>query len=221
MKSRILKNKLVGTEPITKIGEKSNAAFFLAVAMAAVLGAGLLIYLKFSDFGSSKIEVDRVVERRDTRAVDAIQSKLPTARDSMLVPDKNSLKGRWVTQFAENSIAEITFGDSSFQIIYTRDPQGRARKYSRGQYSYDVENGTLNLVPIRTMGAPDPVSGVFYKILTMRPYTFKLLKQAGNNALHFVALEQDVLAKAVHPLFLFADYSGAPVLEFSPVQNSQ
>ncbi len=219
MKSKTMKKKMVNAHPEPTSEPAYGRAVFVAVAFAAVFAAGILTYLKISHYKEKEsIRTENVPSASAVAVKDAIDSKLPEPKKNMARPSLKELKGTWLTNFGNNSIAEVTLGDKVFEIIFTQDAQGRQRKFSRGVFYYDPSLGMLSLRPDRKMGEPAKIPGVTYKVLTMRPFTFHVLKEAGSYDLHFTALEDDVIAKRFHPLFLYADYAGAPVLKFSPTE---
>ncbi len=152
---------------------------------------------------------------------DKVQAKLPALKNEMTAPKENELIGKWVTKFGASSIAEITLVSGKFELIYTDDPQGRARKYSKGNYKYDEKVGKITLYPSKAAGAPKPISGVAYKIMTLRHYDIFISRKSGEQDIYFTAPDFQIISKNFHPLFLYADYAGAPVLKFSPVQASK
>ncbi len=219
MKSKTMKQKMVKSKPSAMQDPSYGRAAFVAVAFAAVFAAGILVYLKVSHYKETEsIKTEAALSDSELRAKKAINAKLPMLKQNMVRPSLEEIKGQWFTVFHGHSIAEVTLGDAVFEIIYTPDAQGRQRKYSRGVYYYDPKLGMLSLRPDRKMGEPAEIPGVRYKVLTMRPFTFYVLKEAESYDLHFTALEEDVAAKQFHPLFLYADYAGAPVLKFSPTE---
>lgn len=219
MKSKTMKNKMPKHQPKKRVEPGFSGALLIAIVLAVLSASGILVYLKLSYWGKfQESKSVSVVSEKKMKIKDAINEKLPVKKRNMSRPSLEELKGKWFTVFNENAIAEITLGDKVFEIIFTQDAQGRERKYSRGIYYYDPKLGMLSLRPDRRMGEPEEIEGVRYKVLTARPFTFYVLREPGSRDLHFTALEEDVTAKQFHPLFLYADYSGAPVLKFSPTE---
>lgn len=219
MKSKTMKKKMVqSAKPETAEPHYGRAAY-VAVAFAAIFAASILVYLKVSHYKEkARIKAEAIYANPNAQVREAINAKLPEPKKNMARPTMEELRGKWFTSFGRNSVAEITLGDRVFEIIVTQDAQGRLRKYSRGVYYYDPKLGMLSLKHDRKMGEPREIPGVTYKILTTRPFTFFVLKESGSRHLHFTALEEDVSAKQFHPLFLYADPVGAPVLKFSPTE---
>lgn len=219
MKAKMMKKPMGGTDAGSVLGQSRSGAFLLMVAFAAVFASGVLIYLKVSHFREGETIIQKPLpSAAEVRVREAIQAKLPVGKNSMYIPDTRALEGRWYSRFAQDLVAEITLGAGAFEIVFTQDPQGRLRKYSRGIYEYDSKVGVLTLKPLKQAGAPVQIKGVSYKVLTMRPFDFYVLKQPGSPDLHLIAPERDVPGKSFHPLFLYADYAGAPVLKFSPTE---
>lgn len=219
MKSKTMKNKMPKHQPKKRAEPGFGGAFLIAVVLAAITAAGVLVYFKLSYFGI--INQDKkipVVSAKQNKIKAAINAKLPSSKEQMARPALEEIKGKWFTTFQQHSIAQLTLGDRVFEIIYTQDEQGRERKYSRGIYYYDPKLGMLSLRPDSRMGEPAEIEGVRYKVLTSRPYTFYVLKEPGSHDLHLVAPEDKVQVMDTHPLFQYADYSGAPVLKFTPIE---
>ncbi len=224
MKDKLLKND----NRILTGDDKTQGALFAAIAFAALLSVAILLYVKFSHFGEDADNVDAVQViggeapmPTQERIKQDIQAKLPIEKQDMVTPKLSEIRGKWFTTFNEHSIAEITIADGQFELIYTQDPQGRARRYSRGNIKYNEKNGYIRLYPSKEAGPPKPIRGVTYKVMTMRYYDIQLFKNPKEADLYFVAPQYQVLSKRFHPLFLHADFSGAPVLKFSPVQVGQ
>ncbi len=146
-----------------------------------------------------------------------MQAKLPSNKDDMIPPNASEIIGKWFSKFGKDSIAEITFINGRFELIYTDDPQGWFRKYSKGTYKYYEDSGKITLYPSNEFGKPKAIPGVSYKIMTLRHYDMFLLKQPNGRDIYFSAPETQLVSKNYHPLFLYTDYSGAPVLKFSPL----
>lgn len=206
-------------QPKKRVEPGFSGALLIAIVLGALSAAGILVYLKIAYWGKFHESPQvAVVSEKKKQINDAINAKLPSDKNNMDRPSLEQIKGKWFTAFNENAIAEITLGDKVFEIIFTQDSQGRERKYSRGIYYYDPKIGMLSLRPDRRMGEPTKIQGVRYKVLTARSFNFYVLREPGSRDLHFTALEEDVTAKKFHPLFLYADYAGAPVLKFSPTE---
>lgn len=196
---------------------KKNGAFFLAMGVAALFTIGALVYLEFTPEAKKQRAVNVTPESKSIEMAKKIDAKLPTSQSDMSIPQINTLQGRWVTRFNEASIAELTLEDGAFEIIYTDDPRGARRKYSRGNYEYDGASGRLTLLPSRQAGQPEAIQGVTYRVLTMRAYDFMVVKKNGGDSIYLIAPKADLATKRFHPLFAYADYTGAPVLQFAPV----
>ncbi len=185
-----------------------------------VIAAALMAFFIFGYLNISKTtDVETNIKTAMQRSIEAkIQAKLPVPKDEMVIPSADGIAGKWSTKFGGSSIAEITLVNGRFELIYTNDPQGRARKYSKGNYKYDASTGRITLYPSKKAGTPKPIAGVSYKIMTLRHYDIFISKKSGEDGLYFTAPEAQIVAKNFHPLFLYADYEGAPVLKFSPVK---
>ncbi len=202
-----------------RFNSKSRSVLFFAIGFSALLTIIIIGYIKLSGMEDKVVEIIPVSNERQIKIQEQIQAKLPIQEDKMIPPPIGELKGRWFTTFGTSSIAEITIAaNNQFELIYTSDPQGRARKYSKGSYKYDEKSGKITLYPSKKAGKPKAIKGVSYRILTMRHYDIFISKNPGEHDLYFTAPKHDIISKNFHPLFLYADYSGAPVLKFSPVQ---
>ncbi|MGH1404300.1 MAG: hypothetical protein ACRBDL_08650 [Alphaproteobacteria bacterium] len=224
MKDKLLKND----NRVLTGDDKTQGAVFLAIAFAALVSVAILLYVRFNHFGEGSGDADSAITIESEvhiptqeRIKRDIEAKLPGSQQDMVHPTLAEINGKWFATFKEHSIAEITIEDGQFELIYTQDPQGRARRYSRGKIKYTEKTGYIRLYPSKEAGAPKPIRGVTYKPLTMRYYDIQLFKKAGESDLYFIAPQYQVLTKRFHPLFLYADFSGAPVLQFSPVQLGQ
>ncbi len=203
------------------MSNKSSIAFFAFVSFAAITSVLIIGYLRFSDDNKSILEVPTIhIDSTKDKIKKDIQSKLPAVRQEMFHPSENSLKGKWFAKIGKEGIAEITFDGNNFELVYMQSPRASLRKFSKGTYKYSALNGILELQPMRGAKPALQMQGVKYKILTMRKFKIVLLKKKDNPSLYFSAQEHDVIGKTYHPIFMYNDYSGAPVLEFMPVNTS-
>jgi len=215
----MLKNKILMPNHKKRKGEAASSAVFLAVALVALVIICVFVYvLLFGRDQDMVVTPQAAPSEAMIKATAAINKKLPQEQEKMGSVDAGVFKGRWVSMMGQNKIAELVFAGDQFEIIYTADPQGRMRKYSRGRFTYNPKKGVLNLRPSRADGEPAPIRGVTYSVLTMRAFDVEVKRQNGDDALYFIAEKETVLSKRVHPLFLYADYTGAPVLKFSKAQ---
>lgn len=213
--------KFFKSEDGNPLDKKWNRALFMAIAFAAVVTSVVLLYVYFSEKREEqphKVAVNTAAPAHIS-AADKIQEKLPQAKNQMMIPVTDLLTGKWFTTFGASSIAEITFSDDTYEIIYTDDPQGALRKYSRGFFKYEPKTGKLSLYASKDSGEPEVIPGVVYDVLTLRHYDVYLKQKADAPDLYFIAPEYTVATKTFHPLFLYADYTGAPVLKFSPTKT--
>lgn len=217
MRDKKIKNEAI----IHKPNEKAQAAIFLSMAVAAILSLVILLYLKISDTGADQSlngsEVTQVLNMEE-KASAAIQEKLPMPRNEMVVPNDDAIQGKWFTTFGDHGVIEIWFGGGKYELVSTTDPQGRYRRYSKGNYRLREKDGQVSLFPSSAEGAPKKIAGVAYQSMSMRNYDIYLKINPGAGELYFMAPEYQVRTKSFHPIFLFSDYTGAPVLKFSPVQ---
>jgi len=213
-----MKIKRVKTDKKTQASEKSSATLFAFVAFAAITSVLILGYLRFSDSGKAIVAVKTIhIDSAKEKIKQEMQAKLPVIRKEMYHPSENSLKGRWFAKIGKEGIAEITLDGKNFELIYVQSPRSVTRKFSKGVYKYNTLSGVLELQPRRGEEPSLQSKGVRYKILTMRKFQIVILKKKDNPILYFSAQEHDVPAKTYHPIFLYDDYAGAPVLEFMPV----
>lgn len=214
-----MKSKRIKKDTQNQVGAKSNAAFFAFITFAAVISVLILGYLRFSDTGKAVIEVEGKksdVVRAQDKIKDGIQAKLPETRAEMFYPSANSIEGRWYAKIGESGIAEIDLDGENFELVYVQTPQDRIRKFSKGTYKYSALTGNLELSP-KGGETPREIKGVGYQILTMRNFKIQILKKKDDPKLYYTAHEYDVPGKTYHPIFLYDDYAGSPVLEFNPV----
>lgn len=222
-----MKEKRLNPQGKNNIGSKTEGALFLAMSFFALLTLGLLGYLKFSGMDQPPV-FDLVVVQEEvasqtdlTPMQEKMQAKLPAPRDVMVAPSRGALQGKWVSLFEHGGIVNLSFSGDKFEIIYMQSLKSAVRKYSRGSYQYNEETGKITLFPSKDAGMPALVAGVYYKILTMRHYDIFILKMVDDVSLYFVAPEAEIPQKNYYPLFSYADYDGAPVLQFFPMQIQQ
>lgn len=193
----------------------------LAFGISAVLGVGIYASLKYLKKNESHVSIDVAqdgIEQAIIRDKQVLAQKLPKNVQNMSYPSFESIKGNWKISFGSSGVAVIFLADNLFQLTVTTDPKGAVRQYSRGNLVYEQSTGKLSLIPSTDVGAPDPVKGVTYKVLTMRPYDIYISQEKRDPSLYFIAPQKDVAGKTYHPLFLQADYSGAPVLKWQRIQ---
>ena len=212
-----MKEKLLKTSSQNKFDTVSNGALFVAIGCAALLTLIVLGYLKFTGLEHKVVQRDAPANKMEIMIKEEIQAKLPAPKSKMFAPKLDEITGRWLVTFGKKSMAELVLVNQKFELIYTDDPQGRYRKYSKGDYKYDERNGKITLYPSKAAGMPKAIRGVKYKIMTLRHYDIFIYKKNDDHNLYFLAPEYQVISKSFHPLFLYADYMGAPVLTFSPV----
>lgn len=205
------------------ICSKTEGALFLAMSFFALLSIGILGYLKISELDKSPASIlpaSNVVPSLSPMQK-KIQDKLPVPRGDMVAPIIDVLQGKWVSLFEHGGIVNLSLFDDRYEIVYMQSVNAAVRKYSKGRYSYDGKNGKITLYPMKDVGTPAPVAGVSYKILTMRHYDIYISKLVDDVSLYFIAPESSIAQKNYYPLFSYADYGGAPVLQFSPMQVKQ
>ncbi|MGH1378869.1 MAG: hypothetical protein ACRBB3_08615 [Alphaproteobacteria bacterium] len=207
------------------ICSKTEGALFLAMSFFALLSIGVLGYIKVSELDKSSVSIlpTSNITKPESKIVltpiqQKIQDKLPVVRGDMVVPDIGALQGSWVSLFQHGGVVNLSLFGESYEIVHMKDIKSSIREYSKGRYSYDANSGKITLSPVKEMGAPDPVKGVSYKVLTMRKYDIFVSKVSDDVSLYFIAPEELIPQKNYHPLFSYADYDGAPVLQFSPTK---
>lgn len=222
-----MKEERLSPQRKNDIGTKTEGALFLAMSFFALLTVGILGYLKYSGMDQPPVLASAVVQEEIapqavlTPMQVKIQAKLPASRDVMVAPTADVLQGKWVSLFVHGGLVNLSFSGGSFEIIHMQALDSAVRKYSRGSYKYNEETGKITLYPSKDAGMPAPVAGVYYKILTMRPYDIFIAKMVEDVSLYFIAPEEKIISKDYYPLFSYADYGGAPVLQFFPMQTQQ
>lgn len=213
-----MKNKRFKQDPKKQIGAKSNTTLFIFVTFAAILSVLILGYIRFFGNGDVVIEVEQKSPLRVAQLIqNGIEEKLPQAQSDMFHPSEQAISGRWYSRVGSEGIAEITFTGDGFELVYVPTAQSFLRKYAKGKFTYDQETGLLGLLPVKGEKPNANIEGVKYKILTMRRFHMVVSQKTGDPALYLVARDRDIPGKNYHPLFLYDDYAGAPVLRFSPV----
>ena len=222
-----MKEERLSPQRKNKIGAKTEGALFLAMSFFALLTVGILGYLRYSGmdqspvFASAVVQEEAVLQVALTPMQEKVQAKLPAPRDVMVAPSKDALQGKWVSLFVHGGVVNLSFSGDRFEMIYMQTLDSAVRKYSRGSYKYNEETGKITLYPSKDAGMPAPVAGVYYKILTMRPYDIFITKMVEDVSLYLIAPEEKIITKNYYPLFSYADYDGAPVLQFFPMQVQQ
>lgn len=193
----------------------------LALGVSAVLGVGIYASLKYFKTSESRVSVSAsqdAIEQAIIRDKQVLAQKLPKNAQNMAHPAFSQLKGSWKVSFGSSGVSVLFLADNLFQLTVTTDPRGAVRQYSRGNVIYEQETGKLSLIPSTQVGIPAPAKGVTYKVLTLRAYDVYVSQEKGDPSLYFIAPQKDVAGKTYHPLFLQADYSGAPVLKWQRIQ---
>lgn len=133
-------------------------------------------------------------------------------------PLKKEIMGRWTTQFS-GGMVELVLADLTFQIVHVSDIEGRYRKYSRGYYTYSETTGILKLQPSEKVGAPDPIPGVQYNVLTMRTFDISVRKKHSEPYIFWFPTAEQIPSQRMHPLFLYMGIKDVPVLRWSNAQK--
>lgn len=217
------KQKKKNAEQYIKPVNKSDISgiMILALGVSAVLGVGIyatLKHFKNQEIQSGEINMQDGIEQAIVRDKQVLAQKLPKNSQDMTHPDFNEIKGSWKLSFGTSGVAVIFIADNFFQLTVTTDSKGAVRQYSRGKVSYQLDTGKLSLIPTNDVGKPDSVKGVTYQIFTMRPYDVFVSREKNDPLLYFIAPQSDVAGKTFHPLFLYADYAGAPVLKWQRIE---
>ncbi len=202
----------------------NRTIIYLTLGLAALLTLAILGYKSFSNTEQPNRPATKTREKPESSQAamqKKIQAKLPNQKNKMVIPAKNELQGKWHTTFNQTARANLTITEKNFELIYTDDPKTRKRKYSRGFYKYNEKTGEITLYPSKKYGKPAPIPGVTYKILTTRHFNIFISKEQESSTLYLTAPEHEIISKSFHPLFLYADYTGAPVLKFSPIQKTK
>ncbi|GJL85456.1 MAG: hypothetical protein DHS20C02_12310 [Micavibrio sp.] len=186
----------------------------LAMGVAAVIGVGYLAYARFGGGEQEKVDVAATEQHatapNQNKTVAAKPDSLPS-KSKLKTPKERDLAGSWQADFGANK-AFLQISEGAFQLIYVRGKSGQTRKYSRGSYTYDADQGVLVLKPNRSLGKPDPVKGVRYKALTMRDYGVTVYKGKRNGALYWKPnVVMQGKKRKMHPLFKLTDREEAAI----------
>ncbi len=187
----------------------------LAIGVAAFLGVG---YLAFAKWGKGPEDVAANEASADEAApvcVNCGSGKLlkpaqPLPSKGRLArPKEGDLAGSWQADFGVSK-AFIQISKGAFELIYTDDPRGRNRRYSRGRYDYDPKTGVLILKPKGDLGKPSG-AGIIYNILTMRQYGVDVFKDKRSGALYWKPAAIEDHNDQTHPLFLYTNRKEATI----------
>ncbi len=196
----------------------------LAVGVAAVIGVGYLAYARFgggeqeqSDIAASEQQSEqqdaepneKVAAVRKSGKESTAPESLPSKR-KLATPKEKELTGSWQADFGSTK-AFLQMSDGAFQLIYVTNDSGSLRKYARGRYTYDADQGALVLLPKRSSGKPVPVKGVRYKILTMRDYAILVFREKRSGALYWKPGSLEERDDHIHPLFFLTDREEATI----------
>lgn len=235
-----MKNKNHQVKPKEKIATTPNMAFFFAVGFAAFASVILFSYVYFTNNEHASQSVVKVNSARQVAApqvaANDVQTPgdaaveetavisdpvLPSPRSDMVAPAADLLQGFWVFQVHEKSVAELSISGDQYQLIYADQSEVPIRKFSRGSISYDEQSGRLTLRHDSAAGAPEPMRGVQYEILTTRIFDMDVLKAQEGDEIYLLAPQEHIASKSLHPLFLFANYNGPYILKLSPLEPKQ
>lgn len=227
-----MKNKLLKVDSEKQVGAKTNAAFFVFVAFAAICSVCILGYLRFSDSGDAVIQVapkpwqgatqenpsaSTTEVAQKSLGVESVSNDLLKKDEEVLYPALNFIKGKWLTSIAETGIAELSLMDKEFELVYMASPNSAVQKYVKGTYEYDALTGHLGLYPQRDVKLSQPVEGVTYKVLTLRKYLMVVTYNKGERDIKLSAHERDIPGKSYHPLFVYNNLGRDPSLTFTPL----
>ncbi len=233
-----MKSKNHQVKPKEKIATTPNMTLLFAMGFAAIASVILFGYVYITNHEHASQSVVTVkgvkgaqapIETTDTSIVsdpeneiiENLASKLPQPKSEMVPPSLETLQGFWVFQVHEKSTAELSISGDQYQLIYADQSQMPIHKFSRGFISYDEKNGRLTLRHDHALGGPEPMRGVQYEILTTRIFDVDVLKANGGDEIHLFAPKEHIKSKAIHPLFLFANYNGPYILKLSPLEPKQ
>lgn len=187
-----------------------------AAGVGAFAGVGYLGYVKFlkdrppeavrtQEIAAAEQAPKRVAEEPPCPGCAMPQPKaaeqLPGDR-KLAVPDEKEMAGAWEYDFG-SGLATLRLADGVFQLVFAQGAERRARQYARGTYSYDSKNGILSLMPSRDLGEPEPVDGVHYGILTVRPYKVLVREEKSSGDIFWTPHIIGTLQDQVHPLFVY------------------
>ncbi len=160
--------------------------------------------------------MDEVIDQK-VGYEDLVDDKLPLPRAEMIVPKEADIRKQWMTYYGQGAQAELSLDVGRYQVIQADQASGNTYRFSRGVYEYNEETGELSLRHDVSMGAPAPIDGVTYKVLTTNSFKVHVLQDPESGAIYLIGSEDGMKSKNLFPVFLFADYSGAPVLKFEEV----
>jgi hypothetical protein len=201
---------------VSKMTGDLLAVGIFAIGVGAFVGVGYLGYVKFlkdrppssssaqtQETTAAKQPAEQASNSETCPGCAMPQPKpaeaLPSER-KLTVPDEKEMAGSWEYDFG-SGVATLRLADGAFQLIFAQGAERRARQFARGLYSYDAENGILHLVPSRDLGEPDPVEGVHYGILTVRPYKVLVREEKSSGDIFWTPHIIGTLQDQVHPLF--------------------
>lgn len=218
-------NNFKNTAPASRAKDSS---VHLVAAVVGIVAVCFVLYVVFGRSDPDSLDTDAAirdmspqvtVSKAREKLKSGMEKKLPVSTGEMQHPSFSSLKGTWVLRYGVHGIAELKITEAFFELVTTEDQNGALRHYSRGDVMYDQGTGKLSLIPTREAGAPVPIEGVLYRILTMRAYDVYAKQLPGDDKLYLIATNDQFMAQNLHPLFAKVDFGGAPVLMFYPLES--
>ncbi|MCB1783063.1 MAG: hypothetical protein KDI13_03640 [Alphaproteobacteria bacterium] len=194
----------------------------MAVAMAVLAGVGTLAWFKYFapvNQATPAGQNDTVATCPDCAKPPPPQKTiLPQEQTKLVNPGQESFSGLWKTK-AGGRTAFIVFTKNLFRITLLDDEKGNLRRYSSGNFTYEPQTGILHLMPSRHMPAPKASPDITYDILTLRAFDITARQESGKPAIYWLATNDQILLKRVHPLFFYSGDGQIPVLKWEKTES--
>lgn len=187
-----------------------------AIALACAAGVGTLAWMKFIKKENQETNIVEAQTCPDCPKKNQ-PSKASLPSNKLYKPKASDFIGLWEADIGGNK-ATLLFMNDIFRITYSKDPQGRYRQYSSGTYSYDENQGILNLTPATDIAQPREIPGVYHEVLTMRPFDIVTLKEKKRDEIFWTPSQDQLETKRMHPFFFYDGANELPVIKWSKKQ---
>lgn len=197
---------------ISPAAQSLISVFILAIGLAAIAAVGYLAYARLTPASqNSTHDVASAAVQSGEQAIAEQPKDKTTPKASNL--DKAAIRqftGKWIARNGSQTVYATLNSDKTFELLVLLDRDGMERRYSKGIFEYDEEQGILTL---RSDHDPLPeIEGVRMKTLTRRPYGIIPLIDKKTQALVWVAQNRGDRRNSAHPIFTLLGRSGSYIV---------